>query len=178
MTETHPRSAAEPMAFTGIEFFRGALAAWLWAMAVTTLAWTAATGGVTVTVVPFVVVPSVTAGVVVFAVLAWGLGRLLRRVRRTAIHALAFAALGAAIGVLTTMGWLASWTSSTLDWGPLYPVNAFCGALTVALGWRHAAAGALGWSRPRRAPAPPRSAVDAATEDEIADLFETRDRSR
>jgi len=149
-----PRTDAEPMAFTGREFFRGAVAAWIRAMILTTFAWTMCTGGLGIIFATPIVVVAASAATVLFAVLAWALGRALRRVRRIGIHLLLFAVLGALIGGATTAGYSLSTAGMLGGVTPLlYVVNAICGAAAVALGWRRAASHALGWSEPPARPA-------------------------
>lgn len=164
-----PRTNARPMAFTGAEFLRGVLAAWLWAMALPSLAWF-------VIFFPagfigaFFVIPIATACTVMFAPLAWLLGTALRGVSRRAVHAALFATFGALVGAVATVLY-AMWTSgdlSMLDTPVFVGVNALCGAAAVALGWRHAMRRALGVvTTPRRAAV--RSAEDAAAEDHLAE---------
>lgn len=162
MSGPTPRTDAEPMAFTGGEFARGAIVAWGWAMALPFLAWTVIFFPYGFVSIMFVV-PTATAATVLFAVVAWWLGHALRRVRRIATHVILFALLGAAIGVASTVGFNA-WDDGTM-WAdrPLYVfiVNAACGAAAVALGWRHTARKALRLSRISVDP-------DAAHEDALA----------
>ncbi|MBN9177197.1 MAG: hypothetical protein J0I43_07505 [Microbacterium sp.] len=149
-----PRSDADPMAFTGREFFRGAVSAWIWAMSLTTIVWTVCTGGIGIAVALPIVVPAASAATVLFAVLAWTLGRALRRVRRVGIHLLLFALLGALVGAATTAGYSLLDAGGLTGFAPmLYVVNVSCGAVAVALGWRSAASRALGWSEPLPRPA-------------------------
>lgn len=180
MSTPTPRSHAEPMAFTGIEFFRGAIAAWLWALGLTTLGWAIVAAGIGGIVALIYATPAVTVATVLFAVVAWTLGRLLRRVRAIAVHLVLFAALGAAVGAITTAAYGATPSGVTGPVGHLgsvvYAVNIACGALAVPLGWWHVAGRVIGSPRPRRRAQAPRSGttVDIATEDEIADRLRAR----
>lgn len=159
---TAPRTDAEPMAFTGLEFFRGAVSAWIRAMLLTSFVWTVCTGGIGVAVAVMIVVPTATAATVLCAVLAWALGRALRRVRRIGIHLTLFALLGAAVGAAVSAAYSLSSAGVLAGFSPLlYVVNMICGAAAVATGWRSAAARALGWSEPFAPPAS-RSLADAA----------------
>lgn len=180
MNTPTPRSHAEPMAFTGIEFFRGAIAAWLWALGLTTLGWAVVAAGIGGIIALIYATPAVTAATVLFAVVAWALGRLLRRVRAIAVHLVLFAALGAAVGAVTTAAFGATLSGVTGTVGHLgsvtYAVNIACGALAVPLGWWHVAARVVGSPHPRRRAQAPRSgaAVDIATENEVADRLRAR----
>ena len=130
------RTDAEPMAFTGPEFFRGAVSAWIWAMVLPVLVWTVCTGGAGVASALFVI-PAATAATVLCAGLAWTLGRTLRRVRRIGIHVVLFALLGAVVGAATTVAYCLSSSGELVGFSPvLYVVNVTCGAAAVALGWR------------------------------------------
>ena len=171
-----PRTAAEPMAFTGAEFFRGVAAAWGWAMLLPTLVYASMFGGAGVAGVIFVV-PTATAATVLFAVTAWSLGRALRRSPRVGVHMISFAALGAAIGVAATAGYLLSANGrigNSFD-TVLFVVNAACGAAAVAHGWRFTARRALGWRRRRTAPeASPFWIAESAAEDDRARILRER----
>lgn len=160
------------MAFTGAEFFRGAVSAWVWSMLLTVLVWTVCTGGIGFVAVVFVV-PTATVATVVCAVLAWGLGRSLRRIRLVSIHILAFAVLGALVGCAATTAWILTDRGAFGMSETLYPINGLCGAAAVILGWHSAARHALGWSSPLRRPA---SRSHAELDTAIDDGLETRQR--
>ena len=141
-----PRTAAEPTAFTGLEFFRGLWLAFLWATGLISLAWTVAAFPYGLYSLMWVV-PAAGAAAIVFAAPAWLLGQLLRRVRPLRWHVIAFATLGAVVGVVTTLAFLA-WSGGPGPYigGPLnviYAINVSLSAAAVALGWWRAARRAL-----------------------------------
>lgn len=166
-----PRTGAEPMAFTGLEFARGTASAGGLAIALTSLAWTAVYFPMMVLSV-FYIVPTAIMATVLAAGPAWLLGRALRRVRRLAVHLVLFAALGGAVGLLTTYAFFVSLNgsapgSSIVDALP-YALNGVCGALAVALA-RHRVA-----RRARRldaglTPHAARHDPDAAAEDAVVE---------
>jgi hypothetical protein len=126
------------MAFTGLEFFRGLCLAFLWATGLISLAWTVAAFPYGLYSLMWVV-PAAGAGAIVFAAPAWLLGQLLRRVRPLRWHVIAFATLGAVVGVVTTLAFLA-WSGGPGPYigGPLnviYAINVSLSAAAVALGW-------------------------------------------
>jgi len=169
-----PRTDAEPMAFTPSEFLRGALAAWLWAMAIPSVAWLIMffPAGWIGTII---IIPMAFLATAAFALPAWLLGWALRAERRSWVHGSAFSTFGVLVGAAATAlyfvwgnGDLALPTSAFA-----YGVNALCGAGAVFLGWRHAVRRALGVS-PRRGKAPTAAVIDAATEDELAERLRLR----
>ncbi|MFC8683220.1 hypothetical protein ACFT30_17015 [Microbacterium ureisolvens] len=185
--DASPRTDAEPMAATREEVLRGALwalfafnvlllvvviaavtpaasealardagyvvsALWLWILVVGTSAIVGL--GVSMLVV--------LAGLPV----AWALSRRLRRVRSVAAHLWAWAALGAAIGLLALLVFaIASANWSTAFLGPLLPITLGVTTSSVLFGWWRASRHA------RRAlpPAEPRSpiGIDEAFEDAL-----------
>jgi hypothetical protein len=146
MSGLSPRTPVEPMAFTRTEFLRGARSAWLWATFLHILAWTLIFFPVGM-VSAYYVVPSAVAALVVGVAPAWWLGRLLRRTRPIAAHVVAFAAFGAAIGVATTLAFVAIGGMGNL-FGDGFPfwmtaVNAVASAAAVVRGWWSTALRAL-----------------------------------
>lgn len=167
--EPSPRTDAEPMAFTPDEFLRGAVAAWLAfnllfdllyaAMAIVTSdpRWGPLTATLGVLLIYAVPIALVVSGVVTLLLCgaAWWLGRLLRRHRRPAVHVIAFAMLGAAIGLLA-VGTFELVTARSLDLGNgLALITIASSAAALPLGWawtvrrsRRAEAGTAQASRP------------------------------
>jgi len=166
-----PRTDAEPMAFTGLEFARGTVSAGGLAIVITSLGWTAVYFPMMALSV-FYIVPTAIMATVLASGPAWLLGRTLRRVRRLALHLVLFAALGGAVGLLTTYAFFISVSgsapgSNVADALP-YALNGVCGALAVALA-RHRVA-----RRARRVDAglPPHATCsdpDAAAEDAVVE---------
>jgi hypothetical protein len=147
-----PRTDAAPMAFTAAEFFRGAIAAWLWFLALSM-----------VVLLPFLsymfwlslwyTVPWSLGALAVGSPLAYGLGILLRRVTSVPTHLVAFTVLGAGIGAATTalalfsQGFDSSSSPGAYFWpGALVTAAA---AAAVSLGWWHTARRALRRDRER-----------------------------
>lgn len=157
------------MAFTGWEFTRGALMAWVWfivlfapvaglhlvALIVPDApgSW-GATGFSSLGAVPGLVLiayifvaPWSLAGLVVGMPFAYGLGLALRRNDNRVIHVTAFAILGLVVGaVATTAGAMATLPSapvlpSTIVWA--IAIYAVVAAVAVALGWLFTASRAL-----------------------------------
>lgn len=78
--------------------------------------------------------------------LAWLLGKLLRSQSNKWVHRLAFACLGAAVGVCTELGLIASSAGglSAIDMGdPVFLLLSAPAALAVPLGWEYASSRAL-----------------------------------
>jgi len=97
-----PRTAAEPMAFTPWEFWRGAIHAWGWFLVISTVAFVPVFF-VWALYAFLTTVPWSIGALVVFSPVAWAMGRLLRRIPRLLPHVLAFTLLGAVVGVVTTV---------------------------------------------------------------------------
>jgi hypothetical protein len=128
------RTAAEPMAFTAGEFWRGALSAWLWFLGLSTLGflpWLF----MALHIVLLYTVPWSIAGMLIGLAPAFGLGRALRRVASVPVHIVVFTVFGAALGVgmttiaLAVMG--GGYGGSAVFW--LVPIVASVAA--VPLGW-------------------------------------------
>ncbi|GAA1611961.1 hypothetical protein [Leucobacter chromiireducens] len=78
--------------------------------------------------------------------LAWLLGKLLRSQSNKWVHRVAFTGLGAAVGVLTELGLIASSAGgiSAVNLGdPIFLLMAAPAALAVPLGWEYASSRAL-----------------------------------
>lgn len=152
MTTVHAiRTDAEPMAFTGKEFARGAFAAWLTFMVlllstliVTAILESGEPWGSPLSMIFVYLVYGIPIGALVSAVVAllmspvaWAIGRGLRRQPRLLMHLAAYLLLGAAIGLLLVFG---SAVVSRGDVGELlsnwFPwfAAAAC-AVSVAAGW-------------------------------------------
>lgn len=139
--DASPRTDTEPMAFTGWEFFRGAVTAW-WVF-LPTLAVLHIWLGAWALIVVLNALTWSFGALVAGAPLAWMLGRMLRRVPRVGIHLLAFAVLGAIVGVATT--WVAIATMSgprTTGVAVLAALHVIAATVAVGIGW---------WSTARRA---------------------------
>jgi len=149
-----PQTPASPWAFSVPEFVRGAIIAWAAFVVVASLthgsilAWDFARASdeqsplttllasiyLAVFSLPWML-PWTVAGLVIGAPIAFGIGRLLRRERRRAVHLLAFATLGFLVGLafLLLQGWVTGETH------PRYPLAILLGGLiasaSVAFGW-------------------------------------------
>jgi hypothetical protein len=157
------------MRFTRAEFFRGAIAAWVWFLVLHQLALLlplAFMGWIGL----WATVPWSLGALVVGAPIAYGLGMLMRRQSQIIRHVAAFSAFGLGIGAVTTF--LAVWSQP--QWlgasgyiSPSTVLVALSAAPAVALGWWHTARRALAADRgrePRR-----RTDVDAEAEDRLLD---------
>lgn len=167
MTESSPRTAAEPFAFTRTEFWNGALSAWLWFLLLASVAWMILLGPYA-GVAALYVVPWSMGATLVFATPAHFLGRALRRDVRTPVHLAAFAALGAVVGAATTVLLFAVDPSLQQAMGAtVIAVNLATSTIAVPVGWWRAARRAL------RSDADPRDSgavdPDAAAEDALLD---------
>lgn len=163
-----PRTAALPMAFTGQEFARGALAAWGWFLALfapvaclhyavyvvsgPTSYWSVSSTGFAMIPVVLLagycyVVPWSLAGLLVGMPLAYGIGLALRRVGNRIIHLAVFGALGALVGAAaTTAGALWNYSAAgTLPPEAVWAVAIYAAltAVSVALGWSFTVSRAL-----------------------------------
>jgi signal transduction histidine kinase len=165
MTETSPRTQTEPMAFTRTEFWRGATSAWLWFIPLSLAPWTIFFGPYAVIAAMYVVPWSIGAALV-FATPAYLLGRALRRIPRMPVHLLAFASLGAAVGVATTVVLFAVDPSLGQAMGAaILTVNTAASTAAVTIGWWRSARRAL---RSDVVPVETRGAdTDAAAEDAL-----------
>jgi hypothetical protein len=175
-----PRTDAEPMAFSRSELLRGAMGAWGWY-----LLSVAALSVIWIPALPIVMVYATP--VSLLAVLVWSpfasmLGTALRRVRRIAIHVIAFGLFGAVVGITTMSVFFsamsgfddASWSGAVF-----FAPYALTPMFTVPFAWWRAARRALRSDRGEM-PAPERD-PDAAAEDatvirltERADEFDAR----
>lgn len=148
---TPVRTPQRPMAFTRREFWRGVRATWVSAMILLVifltisalLSWTPSWGSLLGQVF-MVLMYGVPVGAIVTAIvalaaspLAWALGRQLARTARIAVHVASFAALGALVGMLVYVAYLAimnvrvvpEFASPTL-----WVLSAGC-SLAVCSGW-------------------------------------------
>ncbi|QEW03864.1 hypothetical protein [Microbacterium lushaniae] len=157
------------MRFTGAEFFRGAIAAWVWFLVLHQLALLlplAFTGWIGL----WVTVPWSLGALVVGAPVAYAIGMLMRRQSRIIWHLVAFSAFGLGVGAVTTClaVWLQpQWLGATGFISPSTVLVALSAAPAVALGWWHTARRALAVDRgPERGG---RIDVDAETEDALID---------
>ncbi|MEZ3161013.1 hypothetical protein AB1K54_10775 [Microbacterium sp. BWT-B31] len=177
--EPTPRTDAEPMAFTKDEFLLGTLASWLAfnlvfdtvltgaAIATFNPLWGPLGASIVALVVYAVPIALVVSGIVALLLCsaAWWLGRLLRRVRSLLVHAVAYATLGTAIGVLV-VGSFQLVVAGSLNLGNwLAQITLVGSAAALPLGW--------GWSvwRCRRIEAgkarAPRRGIDESFEDSL-----------
>lgn len=161
-----PRTVSEPMAFTGVEFMRGALYAWLWFLVFSTVAHLPV-AGFFVFFVLFTTVPWSMAALFIGSGFAYGLGRCLTRRRSLLLHASLFTVFGACVGLVTTRLAIFSPTSG-LNESTSYSIVAVCIAATIAvpLGWWQTASRAL--QRDRAQPARPVHPIPAQPERDSA----------
>jgi cation transport ATPase len=157
----HPRSDAEPMAFTDGELARGAITAGvtfvLVVPAATTLLVLLTTPpqslGISIYVVLIATLIGVAPATVLFVIagapLARAIGRALRRERRSWPHLLAFASLGAVASVLASLVvGLFMWAANAASTGPS-PLS-FTLPLGLLLAPIAAGSSAFGWWRASR----------------------------
>lgn len=171
-----PRTEAEPLAFTRAEFLRGAGRAWLRTTLLLIAAWTLATGGLGLIGIIYIVPASIVA-LVIGAPGAYAIGRRLRISSRVRVHVAAFAAYGALLAVLVTIGFIL--TAFTPDLAALSAswwwllVNAPVTAFGLANAWLATAKRAV----PALSVAPPIAPADsdAAAEDALADRYRVID---
>ncbi|MFJ6651989.1 hypothetical protein ACIQLJ_04225 [Microbacterium sp. NPDC091313] len=162
-----PRSDEHPMGFSPGEFLRGALLAWVWFLALSTLFF------LPIFFIYFVyallyTVPFSLAALVVGALPAYGLGIALRAVTRVPVHLAAFAVFGLLVGVATTAVAIATMGLDGQGWGYgslSAPALATTLAATIAvpLGW---------WQSARRALRGDRSSVSEPTHSGPDELVE------
>ena len=175
--QVSPRTDAEPLAFTADEFLRGTVASWIAfnvlfgpTLAVIGSLTTAPGWGpswsVTAIVLIYVVpIALVASGVVTLLCCgaAWLLGRVLRRRRAFALHAICFALLGAAIGTLVVVVYTLAVDAPMSLANPIAALAIACSAAALPLGWvwtvRRSMRVEAGRSKP------PRIDPDAAFED-------------
>jgi hypothetical protein len=163
-----PRTAALPMAFTGQEFARGALAAWGWFLALfapvaclhyavyvvsgPTSYWSVSSTGFAMIPVVLLagycyVVPWSLAGLLVGMPLAYGIGLALRRVQSRTIHLAVFGTLGMIVGAgaTTAEAFRNSSTVATLPSEAIWaiPIYAVLASISVLLGWMYTVGHAL-----------------------------------
>lgn len=183
MSATAPsRPERAPMAFTCDDLGRGAFAAWVTFMvillaefAVLGLAFSGDLAMLPIALGGVVVIGGVVSVLVTLLLspIAWLLGTLLRRVRTVSVHVMAFAVLGAGVGLGMALLWTA-WTraepATTLTTGSVWALVAATTASVVA-GWawalRHARRYRMDTATRRCAPA--RTARASAFEDHAAD---------
>lgn len=166
-----PRTAALPMAFTGREFFGGALAAWGYFLALIAPATVAYlvmiivldVGGVPEYLMQFptvlaiyaiaiiaayiVIVPWSIAGFLVGASMAYAIGLSLRRTSNFALHVAAFTILGLIVGIATSTLGAILFTGAVALTSPTslvaIAIYSLVTAVAVPLGWLFAASRAL-----------------------------------
>ncbi|MDQ0612759.1 hypothetical protein QF046_000400 [Microbacterium sp. W4I4] len=148
MISHYDRTPERPMAFAPEDLWRGAWTAWCVFMVILLSAGavlTLRTGDIAAAGV-FAIYAGLIGGVValvmmlVFAPVAWLLGRALVRVRFIAVHIVAFAALGAAVGLAVLLIYIAMGAdaSSMLTSGWAWAVMG-ASAVSVVAGWARAA---------------------------------------
>lgn len=132
------RTPAEPMAFAGSEFIGGLLRVWLGCLLLIFVPALILTGFALTIAFPFLVIALVpiTLAVLVFAPVAFVLGRSLRRIERRGVHIAAFTALGLVSGFLTVFVFAWSTTGNLEAFAypaflPFYAVP----AIIVPLAW-------------------------------------------
>lgn len=148
MTSAYDRTPERPMAFAPEDLWRGAWTAWCVFMVIllvvmASLGGTTGDFGMTAVILLYAgliggVVALVT--MLVFAPVAWLLGRALVRVRFIAVHIVAFAGLGATVGLAVLLIWIAigadafSMFASGWAWAVIG-----ASAVSVVAGWARAA---------------------------------------
>ncbi|MDJ1115430.1 hypothetical protein [Microbacterium dauci] len=158
-----PRTAAEPMAFTGAEFRRGATEAWGWYL-LSVVVCSVMYGLIAIPIALLWATPVSLAATLVWAPIAYALGLALRRTRAIAVHLAAFTLLGGVAGVVTMLLFLAA--TGDIDmangWLWLYGPFALTPTLAVPFAWWRTARRAL---RSDRGEVPIKRDPDAAAED-------------
>jgi len=160
------RSWREPMAFGLGEFCRGALRAWAWyLLSVAVVA--AAYGSINLVVMALMwATPISFVATLVWAPVAYAVGRVLRRVRRTSTHVIAFTAVGAVSGAVTMCLFLLAFNDlSSADPSGLafFAPFALTPSVVVPLAWWRTMRLAL--RADRDGPPAPRPDPDARAED-------------
>ncbi|CAH0202862.1 hypothetical protein SRABI121_02531 [Microbacterium sp. Bi121] len=156
------------MAFSRAEFFRGAIASWLWFIVVHQLCLLLTMGGYGVVVLSLTL-PWSFGALLIGSPLAYLIGRALRGERRRWVHELIFGLFGLVVGVLTTA--LAVWLTGDglgdpAGWWPIAAIMAASACPAVVLGWRFGARETRGPEtrrRPRRRVDPDAEHEDSAT---------------
>lgn len=159
MISPYDRTPQRPMAFAPEDLWRGAGAAWCVFMAILLSAIAALTvpaGDIAVTALALgyaVVIGGLIAlaAMLVFAPVAWLLGRALVRVRFRAVHILAFTTLGAGVGLTVVLLYIASGADAEAmfasGWG--WAVIG-ASAISVVAGWSRTVHRAHRPGKPRR----------------------------
>lgn len=138
------QAGSAPMDFSTEEFIRGALAAWLWFLGISTLA-LAPMLQLMVAIVPLYSVPWSLGALVLGAPIAYVIAKGLRKVSSVAVHLVVFAVFGAGIGFATM--WAASWAAEPFSIEEGFAsflslphlVMVASATIAVVLGWRRGA---------------------------------------